>query len=120
MIMQKLKQQKVPIDGLLQCIVSDMTAFYIKGIYYELALYMDLWNNEIARHCLFPSVLKISYIIVPSYRILKSPKNIHLPFPSPDDRFLHYHHFFSTSPCSLPRCNGSLLTVYLCINLINF
>lgn len=38
---------EVNIDGLLQCIVSDMTAFWVEGIYYELALYMDLWNNEI-------------------------------------------------------------------------
>ena len=40
------------IDGPLQCIVSDMTAFYVKGIYYELTLYMDLWNNEIVSHSL--------------------------------------------------------------------
>lgn len=40
------------IDGPLQCIVSDMTAFYVKGIYYELTLYMDLWNNEILSHAL--------------------------------------------------------------------
>lgn len=36
----------------LQCIVSDMTAFYVKGIYYELTLYMDIWNNEILTHAL--------------------------------------------------------------------
>lgn len=42
----------VNIDGPLQCIVSDMTAFYVKGIYYELTLYMDLWNNEIVSHAL--------------------------------------------------------------------
>ena len=36
----------------MQCIVSDMTAFYVKGIYYELILYMDLWNNEIVSHAL--------------------------------------------------------------------
>ena len=35
------------IDGPLQCVASDMTAFYLKGVYYELTLYMDLWNNEI-------------------------------------------------------------------------
>ena len=40
------------IDGPLQCIVSDMTAFYVKGTYYELTLYMDLWNNEIVSHAL--------------------------------------------------------------------
>jgi len=40
------------IDGPLQCIVSDMTAFYVKGVYYELTLYMDLWNNEIVSHAL--------------------------------------------------------------------
>ena len=35
------------ITGPLQCVVSDMTAFHLKGIYYELTLFMDLWNNEI-------------------------------------------------------------------------
>ena len=40
------------IDGPLQCIVSDMTAFYVKGVYYELTLYMDLWNNELVSHSL--------------------------------------------------------------------
>ena len=33
------------IDGPLQCVVSDMTAFYVKGVYYELTLYMDLCNR---------------------------------------------------------------------------
>ena len=37
-------------DGPMQCIVSDMTAFRLKGVYYELTLYMDLWNNEILSH----------------------------------------------------------------------
>jgi putative transposase len=36
----------------MQCIASGMTAFRVKGIYYELALYMDLWNNEIPSHSL--------------------------------------------------------------------
>lgn len=40
------------IDQPLQCIASDMTVFYVKGIYYELTLYMDLWNNEIVSHAL--------------------------------------------------------------------
>ena len=40
------------IDGPLQCIVSDMTAFWVHGTYYELTLYMDLWNNEIVAHSL--------------------------------------------------------------------
>ena len=43
---------EIQIDGPLQCIVSDMTAFYVKGVYYELTLYMDLWNNEIVSHAL--------------------------------------------------------------------
>lgn len=29
-----------------------MTAFRVKGIYHELTLYMDLWNNEILAHSL--------------------------------------------------------------------
>ena len=40
------------LDGPLQCVVSDMTAFYLKGIYYELTLYMDVWNNEILTYSL--------------------------------------------------------------------
>lgn len=40
------------IDGPMQCIVSDMTAFRLKGVYYELTLYVDLWNNEILSHSL--------------------------------------------------------------------
>ena len=40
------------VDGPLQCIVSDMTAFYLKGVYYELTLYMDTWNNEILTYSL--------------------------------------------------------------------
>ena len=40
------------IDGPLECVVSDMTAFYLKGVYYELTLYMDLWNNEILSYSL--------------------------------------------------------------------
>ena len=40
------------VDRPLQCIVSDMTAFYLKGIYYELTLYMDTWNNEILSYSL--------------------------------------------------------------------
>lgn len=34
----------------LQVVVSDMTAFWCKDIYYELTLYMDLFNNEIVAY----------------------------------------------------------------------
>lgn len=47
-----LLMAELPITGPLQCVVSDMTAFSVKGIYYELTLYMDLWNNEILSHSL--------------------------------------------------------------------
>ena len=40
------------ITGPLQCVVSDMTAFHLKGSYYELTLFMDLWNNEILSYSL--------------------------------------------------------------------
>ena len=40
----------INIDEPVQCIVSDMTTFRIKGVYYELTLYMDLWNDEILSH----------------------------------------------------------------------
>ena len=40
------------ISGPLQYIVSDMTAFYFNKQYFELTLYMDIWNNEILAHSL--------------------------------------------------------------------
>ena len=42
----------INIAGPMECVVSDMTAFYVKGIYYELTLYMDLWNDELIAHSL--------------------------------------------------------------------
>ena len=51
-IFPNLLAAELNIDGPLQCIVSDMTAFYVNGIYYELTLYMDLWNNEIVSHAM--------------------------------------------------------------------
>jgi putative transposase len=51
-VFPNLLLSEMNVDGPLQCIVSDMTAFYVKGIYYELTLYMDLWNNEIVSYSL--------------------------------------------------------------------
>jgi Transposase and inactivated derivatives len=51
-VFPNLLLSEIQINGPLQCIVSDMTAFYAKGVYYELTLYMDLWNNEIVSHSL--------------------------------------------------------------------
>ena len=52
----------VPKMKNLQCVVSDMTAFHLKGSYYELTLFMDLWNNEILSYSLssriYMSILK--------------------------------------------------------------
>ena len=53
-VFPNLLMSELQIDGPLQCIVSDMTTFWVKGIYYELTLYMDLWNNEIVSHALSP------------------------------------------------------------------
>lgn len=47
-----LLMQGLNVSGPLQCIVSDMTAFYLKGTYYELTFFMDLWNNEILTYSL--------------------------------------------------------------------
>ena len=47
-----LLMQGLSVDGPLQCVVSDMTAFYFNGVYYELTFFMDLWNNEILTHAL--------------------------------------------------------------------
>ena len=41
-IYPNLLMAEMQIDRPLQCVVSDMTAFYVKGIYYELTLYMDI------------------------------------------------------------------------------
>ena len=35
------------VKGSLQCAVSDMTDFYVKNVYCELTLYMDLWNAPV-------------------------------------------------------------------------
>ena len=51
-IFPNLLTAELVITGPLECIVSDMTAFWVHGIYYELTLYMDLWNNEIVAHAL--------------------------------------------------------------------
>ena len=42
----------INITGSMECVVSDMTAFYVEGTYYELTLYMDLWNDELIAHAL--------------------------------------------------------------------
>lgn len=51
-VFPNLLMTEMSVSGPLQCIVSDMTAFHVKGVYYELTLYMDLWNNEIVSHSL--------------------------------------------------------------------
>lgn len=51
-IYPNLLTAELVISGPLECIVSDMTAFRVHGTYYELTLYMDLWNNEIIAHAL--------------------------------------------------------------------
>lgn len=51
-VFPNLLSASLQITGPLQCIVSDMTAFYVKNTYYELTLYMDLWNNEIVSYSL--------------------------------------------------------------------
>ena len=51
-VFPNLLMTEMNITGPMQCVVSDMTAFYVKGVYYELTLYMDLWNNEILSHSL--------------------------------------------------------------------
>ena len=40
------------INRPLQVVVSDMTAFWCQNVYYELTLYMDLFNNEIIAYAL--------------------------------------------------------------------
>ena len=56
---------EMQIDGPLQCVVSDMTAFCVKGVYHELTLYMDLWNNEIVSHALLFEWMAFSRLFQP-------------------------------------------------------
>lgn len=51
-IYPNLLMSEIRIDGPRECIVSDMTCFNYSGEYYELTLFMDLWNNEILTHAL--------------------------------------------------------------------
>lgn len=51
-IFPNLLLSEMQIDRPMQCIVSNLTAFNVKGTYYELTLYMDLWNNEIVIYSL--------------------------------------------------------------------
>ena len=51
-VFPNLLLSELNVTGPMQCIVSDMTVFYVKGIYYELTIYMDIWNNEIISHAL--------------------------------------------------------------------
>lgn len=44
--------QGLRADGPLQCVVSDMTAFWLGGAYFELTIYMDLWDNEVVSYAL--------------------------------------------------------------------
>ena len=46
-IYPNLLTRDLSITRPMELIVSDMTAFWCKGIFYELTLYMDLFNNEI-------------------------------------------------------------------------
>ena len=51
-VFPNLLLSELNVTGPMQCVVSDMTVFYVKGIYYELTIYMDIWNNEIISHAL--------------------------------------------------------------------
>lgn len=51
-VFPNLLSSEMQLDGPLECVVSDMTSFWFVDSYYELTLYMDLWNNEIVAHAL--------------------------------------------------------------------
>lgn len=56
-VKEEKKYDNLLLEGLSptapnEVIVSDMTAFKVKGMYYELALYVDLYNNEIVTYSL--------------------------------------------------------------------
>lgn len=41
------------LDSVMQVVVSDMTAFWCNDVYYELTLYLDMFNLEIVAYGLF-------------------------------------------------------------------
>ena len=49
-IYSNLLMADLSVNRPFQVIVSDMTAFWCNGTYYELTLYMDLFNNEIVSY----------------------------------------------------------------------
>lgn len=62
-IYPNLLMTEMQIDMPLQCIVSDMSTFYVNDIYYELTLHMDLRNNNILSYAL--SALRSDRITYP-------------------------------------------------------
>ena len=87
-VFPNLLMTEIQIDGPLQCIVSYMTAFYVKGIYYELTLYMDLCicfrqpaqihihvhlrlaGTSLYRRCLFPNEFHKSLTALPHASVI--------------------------------------------------
>lgn len=51
-IYPNLVMSSIPVEKPMQVVVSGMTAFWVKSNYYELTLYIDLWNNEIVGYAL--------------------------------------------------------------------
>ena len=49
-IYPNLLMEDLDVNKPFQIVVSDMTAFWVNETYYELTLYMDLFNNEIVSY----------------------------------------------------------------------
>ena len=49
-IFPNLLMADLAVNNPYEVVVSDMTAFWCKGVYYELTLYMDLWNESIVAY----------------------------------------------------------------------
>lgn len=105
----------------MQCIVSDMTAFYIDKTYYELTIYMDIWNNEIISHALstkrgdrmtYISGLKQLLSIKKQYpnlkTILHSDQGSVYSSKSFNDLLLTYNIIRSMSKAGTPTDNGAM------------
>lgn len=112
------------ITGPLQCVVSDMTAFRVKGIYYELTLYMDLWNDEILAHALstkrgdrktylngLQDVLKLKSKFPESRMILHSDQGAVYTSKEFNELLPMYHIQRSMSRVGTPTDNGAMESI---------
>lgn len=109
------------INKPLECVVSDMTAFYLEQKYYELTLYMDLWNNEILAYSLsYKKGDRMTYIsglieIKKEYSelkmILHTDQGSVYPSKSFNDLLPYYNIIHSMSGAGTPTDNAAIESI---------